>query len=220
MNHQPPAWVHLALSPARFDPYRKACGGDTAAALRLYWWNIEVSGAFYGPLHCLEIALRNALHDRLRRMHGRFDWWAVAPLDADGHRRVDQAKADLRWRGVVAPCADDVVAELTFGFWVSLLSRRYDRRFWVPVLHTAFPHYRGRRDDLHRDLNTMRLFRNRVMHYEPVHDRPLSQRHATLYRMLDHLGPDFAAEVRRLDRVPQVLASRGDVCAGGRRPTF
>jgi hypothetical protein len=220
MNHEPPAWIHRALSLARFDRYLKVCGGDTAVALRLYWWNIEISSAFYGPLHCLEVALRNALHDRLCRAHGRLDWWRTTSLDADGHRRIDQAKAEVRRRGIVAPGADDVVAELTFGFWVSLLSRRYDRRLWVPVLHEAFPRYRGRRDDLHRALNTMRLFRNRVMHYEPVHDRPLSDRHATLYRMLGYLGPSFAMEARRMDRVPQVLARRADVCAGNLEAKF
>jgi hypothetical protein len=220
MNHEPPAWLHRALSPARFEPYLKACGGDTPAALRLYWWNVEVSSAFYGPLHCLEVALRNALHDRLRQGYGRVDWWAVASLDDEGRRRIAQANAELRRRGVIGCGADDVVAELTFGFWVSLLSRRYDRRFWVPTLHRAFPSYRGRRDDLHRDLDTIRLFRNRVMHYEPIHDRPLPARHATLYRLLGYVDPDFAVEARRLDRVPEVLARRGDVCAGSHRSRF
>ncbi len=37
--------------------------------------------------------------------------------------------------------ADDLVTELSFGFWVSLISRTYDRPLWVPALHRAFPHH-------------------------------------------------------------------------------
>lgn len=189
-------------------------------ALRLYWWNVEVSAAFYGPLHCLEVALRNALHDHLAQAYGRPDRWDVAPLGGGGRRAVAEALGKLRRRGVVACTADDVVAELTFGFWVSSLSRRADRTFWVPVLHAAFPGYRGRRARLHRDLDTIRLFRNRVMHYEPVHDRPLIAKHSMLYQLLGYLGPEFAARARALDRVPEVLARRDEVCSGDHSPRF
>jgi hypothetical protein len=189
-------------------------------ALRLYWWNVELSAAFYGPLHCLEVALRNALHDRLAPAYGRADWWDVAPLGDDGRRAVGRALGKLRRRGVVAYTADDVVAELTLGFWVSLLRRRADRTLWVPVLHAAFPGYSGRRVRLHQDLETIRLFRNRVMHYEPIHDRPLAVRHAMLYQVLGYLGPDFAARTRVLDRVPEVLAQREQICSGDRPPRF
>ena len=58
----PPPWILTALSRPRFDSYVRATQGDVDTAVRLYWWNIEISTAFYGLLHCLEVALRNALH--------------------------------------------------------------------------------------------------------------------------------------------------------------
>ncbi|TDD69993.1 hypothetical protein E1293_35185 [Actinomadura darangshiensis] len=210
-------WTRGALSPARLAPYLAAVDGDLAAAMRLYWWNLDASAAFYGPLHWLEITLRNALHAELCRAHGRRDWWASARLLGDGPRNVAQAKSKLRARGVTRPSADDIVAELTFGFWVSLLSRRADRYFWVPALHRAFPEFAGPRRELHAELNTARRFRNRVMHYEPIHHYGLAADHGRVFRLLGYLSPECAAAARRQDGVPDVLARRPDVGAVGDR---
>ncbi|WP_345392536.1 hypothetical protein [Nonomuraea salmonea] len=58
----------------------------------LYQWNVQVSEAFYGPLHCLEICLRNAEHDQLRNRFGTDDWWRVAPLNMSEAAKVTAAK--------------------------------------------------------------------------------------------------------------------------------
>lgn len=225
MNSQPPVWLHQALSPARFTSYIAASAGDAERAQRLYWWNLRASAAFYGPLHCLEVALRNALNECLREAYGRETWWSAAPLSPEGRRKVDRARANARKNlgrrdGARRLVPDDVVAELTFGFWVELLSRRNDRAFWVPCLHRAFTGYSGRRDALHRDFLSMALFRNRVMHYEPIHHRDLAKDHQTVYRLMEYIAPELAREARRLDRVPTVLARRDDVCAGVHASSF
>jgi hypothetical protein len=214
------------LSLPRLRRYIRAAHGDAQVAERLYWWNIEVSAALVGPLHCLELTLRNALHNALVRHHGRPDWWVVAPLNERGRRLVDAARrsCERRLRGSRLPRStpDDMVAELTLGFWVSLLSHAsgYDRYFWVPVLHAAFPHYRGRRGDLHDELTTLVLLRNRVMHHEPVHHRHLAADHDTIYRVLGYLSPELAKEAQAMDRFPAVLAARADVLGGARAPQF
>ena len=211
-----PLWILDALSRPRFASYLTAVEGDAEAAMRLYWWNIEISSAFYGLLHCLEITLRNALHDQLRTHVGCVDWWRVAQLSNDGARKVAAAMRKLAQRGVRPISANDVVAELSFGFWVSLLSRgaAYDRKLWVPTLHNAFPHYTGPRQPLHENFVTMLLLRNRIMHHEPIHHRDLAADRAKIYRLLGYLSPAMAVELEALDRVPGVLARRGDVCAG------
>ncbi|QUH05284.1 hypothetical protein HUO13_34935 [Saccharopolyspora erythraea] len=206
-------WVHGALSTARFDRYRTAADGDAEVALRLYQWNIELSEAFYGPLHWLEVSLRNALNERLRRRFGRDDWWAVAPLRSNGQHKVAHAKHKLRRKEVVEPTADDIVAELTFGFWVSLLSRSNDRDFWIPALHGAFPHYSGPRDQLHHDLIRMLDLRNRIMHHEPIFDGDLTTHRERIFRLLGYLSPHVVAQVRQHDRGPEVLMRWGG--AGG-----
>lgn len=42
-----PDWIRDALSQARFAPYLAKTGGDIDTAIRLYWWNIDISAAFY-----------------------------------------------------------------------------------------------------------------------------------------------------------------------------
>src|ERR1700721_1161807 len=100
--------------------------------------------------------------------------------------------------------ADDVVAGLSFGFWVSLLSRTYDRYLWVPALHKAFPHYSGSRRELFDNFDAMRRLRNRVMHHEPIHHRHLEADHAKIYRLVGYITPDAVVWLQRFDRVPAV----------------
>jgi hypothetical protein len=202
-----PDWIRDALSSSRFAPYLVRVDGDLAAAIELYWWNVDVSAAFYMPLHCLEVALRNALHRQLIVAFGQDDWWRVAPLQRKGPQLVADAQRKLADRGRPAT-ADNVVAELSFGFWVSLVSRSYDRDLWVPHLHKAFPHYRGSRADLHDGLNTVLLFRNRIMHHEPIHHRHLEADHRTIGRLLGYLSVGMAGQLASYDRVEQVLKQR------------
>jgi hypothetical protein len=221
MTSEPPAWVRGTLSHPRFAAYRRAAAGDAEVALRLYWWNIEVSAAFYGLLHCLELSLRNALHVQLGNRYGRADWWRVVRLTDEGARTIAAARDKLVRRGAQVD-VDDIVAGLSFGFWVSLLSRgaAYDRQLWVPALHEAFAGYSGPRKQLHDNLLAMVLFRNRIMHHEPIHHRDLAADHAKIYRLLGYLSPELAKEVQTFDRVPDVLARRTDVCRGHQSPRF
>jgi hypothetical protein len=221
MSTEPPEWIRDLLSAPRLGPYLRASNGAAAVAIRLYWWNAAVSAAFYGPLHCLEIGLRNALHCQLRGYYGRADWWSVAPLTSDGVRRVKEASVKLS-RTSPHPSPDDVVAALTFGFWISLLSRgaSYDRTLWVPTLHRAFPYYSGRRAALHDNLVAMLRLRNRVMHYEPIHHRDLAADRAKIYRLLGYISAEATREVAPLDRIPEILSRRNRIWNGDDPPRF
>jgi hypothetical protein len=201
-----PPWITEALSAPRFTPYLVAVGGDSAAAMRLYWWNVEVSEAFFVSLHWVETAFRNALHDRLRRYFGTEHWWDVAPLHHDGRAKVVAARQTSRMIAKHPGSADPVVAELSFGFWVSLLGSRYHRTIWVPALAAAFPGLA--RKAVHTDYRHVLVLRNRIMHHEPIHRRHLAADHATLHRLLAQLSPTALAQVQSHDRVPAVLGRR------------
>ncbi len=177
-------------------------------AEELYRWNLQVSEAFLPALSCLEIALRNAVHDQLTAKYHRPDWWAVAPLNGHDADKVQSVARDIQSRRRGIPAPDDIVAELSFGFWVSLLSRQYDRSLWHSSLHLAFPGYRGDRHSLHDKLDSVRRFRNRIMHHEPVHHRHLAADHVKIYTLLGYIEPEAAAWLGRFDRVPEVLAVR------------
>lgn len=203
-----PDWIRDGLSAPRFAPYLVKTGGDLRAAIDLYWWNVTISAAFYAPLHCLEMALRNSIHQQLAVNFGRTDWWDAAPLNKSGLRIVSDTRSKLADRRARAVTDDDMVAELSFGFWVSLVSSTYHRTLWVPCLHKAFPFHRGKRGPLHRDLHTMLLFRNRIMHHEPIHHRHLEADHRTILRLLGYLSPAMAEQLKSYDQVEAVLRNR------------
>ncbi|ASO18614.1 hypothetical protein FHR81_003022 [Actinoalloteichus hoggarensis] len=102
------------------------------------------------------------------------------------------------------------MAELSLGFWVSLISRgqSYDRTLWVPALHRAFPHYQGKRKVLHDNLTTVRLLRNRIMHHEPVFYRDLRADHMKIKRVLGYISPRMVTLLAVVDRVDEVLCGR------------
>ncbi|QMU74232.1 hypothetical protein GXP74_34145 [Streptacidiphilus sp. P02-A3a] len=203
-----PEWFTRGFSAPRLKPYLAAVGGDADAALRLYLWNTEVSGAFYGPLHWAEVILRNTLHDNLNTYFGPKVWWESAPLLDGTLRKIQDATTLCQRKHPRATTADDIVSELTFGHWVGLLASRYDRTLWVPTLHDAFPGYRGRRDHLHTRLQSLLKLRNRISHHEPIHHLPLEADHATIYEVLRYVNPDAARELRSYDQLPSILSQR------------
>ncbi|GAA2298182.1 Abi family protein [Nonomuraea roseoviolacea subsp. roseoviolacea] len=203
-----PMWVERTFSAPRFGPYLNAFPGDWLTAWNLYRWNMEVSAAFYIPLQCLEISLRNAEHDRLRAHYGHDDWWRSAPLGRDQLGKVAKAENDACRKGDRRASPDDIVAELPFGFWASLLNRAHDRYLWVPVLHRAFPGYRGDRETLRDNFRSVVLLRNRIMHHEPIHHRHLTADHDKIYRLLGYIEPEVIVWARASDQVPEVLTRR------------
>lgn len=206
MSAEHPGWIN-ALSEARFRGYLKTAGGDVDVAARLYQWNLDVSAAFYSPLHWLEVTLRNALHEQLRAWCGRDDWWSAVPLRKKGPQLVHQAERNLaKEKGSFT--VDDVVAKLSLGFWVSLVSRQYDRDLWRAALHKSFPHFRGPRGDLHEDLEAVRCLRNRIMHHEPIHHLDLLGHRERVYRVLRHLSAGLPGHAASADRIPEVWEQR------------
>ncbi|GAA4865269.1 hypothetical protein [Saccharopolyspora cebuensis] len=210
-DEQSTAWVQRALSPARLAPYLAAAGGGTAAALELYRWNLDLCAAFYPPLHWCEIALRNAMHSQLRSYFGAHHWWDVAPLNENGRSMIGKARDDLAKRGRrETHTPDDIVAAVPLGFWVSLTSRgdRYDQTFWKHSLYFAFPHLTATRRVLHRDLNGIREFRNRIMHHEPIFNRNLPNQRDRVHRVIGYLSTPLYDETIRVDRIQTVLAAK------------
>lgn len=213
-------------SAARLGPYLAACNGDRAGALRLYAWNIEMTAAFWGPIAVLEIAVRNTMHDALRA--GRNDDWRndeAVHLMPRERRAVDGATDTLARRGVARPTADQVVAATSFGFWVGLTDAgvprhptlSYETVLWQPRLRTAFPHLGTlRRKGLHRLLDDVRRFRNRLAHHEPIHTAPLGRIRDDITRIAGIVSPDAERLIVDSSRIDPVLARRDEALNAGR----
>jgi hypothetical protein len=174
-------YLKNTLSVKRLDKYLAAVEGDLDKALKLYEENTRLSEAFYSPLQCLEVCLRNGLHTRLCSTFGE-DWMTNGKphLEEGARLSIDKIIEDLT-KAEHATTPDDIVAELNFGFWVGLMGPAYDNTLWRQTLYKSFLAAGGqKRSTVHRRFNTLRRFRNRVAHHEPIFHRPLEQMHTEI----------------------------------------
>lgn len=200
------------LSEARLGPYLAATDGSLTGALRLYDWNARVSSAFHEELHYIEVGLRNAMDRQLAawslELGARSSWYCDprVPLTPPTRTKVATARSNAT-RGGRPELHGKVVAELTLGFWWSLLSDDYNRRLWQPCLRYAFD---GpvRRTRLHAELDELRRLRNRIAHHEPIHARDLAVDHQRVLDVAGRISPRLGARVQAVSRVPSVLLER------------
>ena len=205
------------ISTPRLSPYVVACGGDTSEAVRLYTWNVEASAAFWGCVHALEVGLRNRMHDKLVLRFRRQDWWNTPGLrlhrvtqDQLRSGQIAAAKVAKKSSRPVVP--DDVVAALSFGFWSGILGpggvSQYETQFWQPALRRAFPGYVGTRKALHKELESLRFFRNRLAHHEPIFARHLAADLESILRVAGYMSADLAKYIDSHNTVHETLARR------------
>ena len=160
------------FSTERMGRYYAAYPNDLNKAILHYQSNIELSSSFYACLSVFEVALRNSLNRELITMFGREDWYRVIPTTPglnDLNYYIKEAQKHISKRGEIVT-APKIVAELTFGFWVSLMNSQYERVLWHD-LRRAFPFMpkkQRQRNNISAPLNNFRAFRNRVFHNEPI----------------------------------------------------
>lgn len=223
-----PAKLSLSsfLSTPRFNDYLDRCGHDSTEAARLYAWNHEIASTFLGPLAILEIAMRNTMNSVLSAEFGP-DWisdpHSCNLLPGDRKKFEDTAARIQNQKGKPAS-NDQIVASSSFGDWVRLLDSgdarskmfNYDKTLWEPALQYAFPNREevGRKE-LHGKLNSLRSFRNRVVHHEPIHQRNhrrLIEEIVSTVELIDH---DAAKLIRDGNGVLDSVTSRGDSIRNG-----
>ena len=108
---------------------------------------------------------------------------------------------------------DKIVAELTFGFWVTLLNSEYELTLWKG-LRQAFPHmpkkYRKRKN-VSSPCNALRKLRNRVFHHESIcWDLDyITEIHDRLILVLGWMNSDMPAWLEKVDNFSKVV---DDIC--------
>ena len=159
---------------------------------------------------CAETPCRAQEKARPRRAESgaQQPWYAdpAVPLTSPSRRKIASARINASRDGRVE-VHGKVVAELSFGFWWSLLGHEYNRRLWQPCLRSAFDGS-VRRAQLHSELNELRLLRNRIAHHEPIHGRDLDQLYVRLLGVAERISPLLRSRIEVTSRVPSVLGCR------------
>ncbi|MDP1738204.1 MAG: hypothetical protein Q8L23_12290 [Caulobacter sp.] len=200
------------LSDERLGTYLTAAGFDLDRALKLYVWNAQVGEAFHLPIQAVEVGLRNRMTAAFATAFGS-DWWKderfLNLLDDDRNADIRQVRLRILNRKL-SPVTGQIVAGLSFGFWVGMLHKRYNPPLWGGHLRSAFP-------SLPKDRNRASLavaagqvatLRNRIWHHEPIIKRDLSAEYGAVMTLLEWISPEKAAWVRPYCRVPQLLRQK------------
>ena len=188
MNEEQLNALWATLSRPRMAQYLEATGEDRERALQLYVWNARIGAEFHFCIQTCEVALRNRIGAILRAEFG--DTWfreaAYLALIDDGRQAdLDQAATRIRNRKQ-ALTNDQVVATLSFGFWVGMLEPRYNPAIWAAHLRAAFPGLPdGRaRTSVHQSAVSALTLRNRIFHHEPLISLDLSKTHSDISNLL------------------------------------
>jgi hypothetical protein len=209
--------LQSSLPRVRLETYRPQ-GGSDLDMITNYFWDIALAEALVPALHGVELALRNSLHTELTKVYGTEMWFRrPGVLEAGQQRQLNDALVTLSTRRV-PPTAGQIVAELSLGFWVALLTDPYQQRLWQPrryaLLKAVFPHVSGlSRQRIHRRYNFIRLrIRNRVFHDEAIWDRPnLRRDHADIREAIRWINPTLDQAIGALDRFDRVLNGRAQL---------
>lgn len=214
-------WIEDWLGVPRLDRYLTTAGGDRLLALSLYEWNAQISSALQRDLAHLEVALRNAYDRAAGAWVGQGHWLrdgypqVFAPLYRQRNgRRVDmnqrsreQVRDAIREAGGSTASPDDVIAQLTFGFWRYLSTSAHDQSLWVPFLHRAFLPGTTRRQ-IDRRLERLHLLRNRIAHHEHLIGTDLGSRCTDIVAIAAALSPDLEQFLRSSTTTTHLLATR------------
>ena len=200
------------LSQARIGTYMLASGHDETRALKLYLWNAQLGEAFHLPIQSVEIALRNRINSVLVNGYGS-DWWRDATFLALADKRQNDAIAEVQARITKRGqtlVTGQIVAGLSFGFWVSMLDARYNPAVWTKQLTTGFPSLPSAisRDDLQKVARRIAKFRNRIWHHEPIFKANISDEYSTCMRALSWLCPHKLGWIKPQCKVMSILRSR------------
>jgi hypothetical protein len=212
VNEDELAAILAAISSDRFNTYLQAAGYDRLRALRLYLWNARLGEAFHTPIQAVEVALRNAVNIALSNVYTPHWWDCKGLFDLlDEERKGDLVMVLKRIRNrKLELCTGQVVAGLSFGFWVGMLDGRYNPPIWGGQLRKAFPSFpadRGRKS-LHLRVRNVATLRNRISHHEPLIGRDSLADFSNLMTLLEWICPAKALWIKPYCRVPEIVRQR------------
>lgn len=174
--------VIAGLSQERIAPYMKAAAGDAQKALKIYEKNTSRSATLYAQLQTFEVLLRNAFDRELSAPFANnnppcswfdFQSGSASLITGDLAAKVAAAKAKIIDKGYKVNHGQ-VIATLSFGFWVDLTEVKYSQTLWIPFkLFKVFPGAPKRLShaEANNFLKPFRDLRNRIAHHEPIFQR-------------------------------------------------
>lgn len=202
--------IESLFSNQRMCRYFNQFPHDEAKCIETYILNKQLSESFYCSLAVLEITLRNKINQELSKKYKRKDWytcWEQDPKMEELWQKINAVIKRLKEHGKpLTP--DNIIAELTFGFWASLFNTAYMHTLWgqLRFVFPKMPKKQRKRNVISKKLNKVRTkVRNRVYHYEPIiWNKQIKERYEDIYIILNWIEPQLSTWLKSIDRFPTV----------------
>jgi len=208
--------IRRSISVARFDSYKKS-GCSDLSAFSTYLWNIQLCESLYTGFQILEVAYRNAVHREIGNALKCYDWLSAEPgfLYDSELQDIRDAKKEIQKIRSLPVTEPFLVAEMSFGFWTSLLDSRYDR-MWPKIISGVFPNM-PRTDRTRRDVSSLmqpvRKMRNKAMHHHSIwHWADISNQHSKMMMLIAYICSNSAKMAAVLDRFPKIYSNGKAEC--------
>lgn len=165
--------IERVISIERLEPYLRHHGNNLDKAILHYKSNIAVSESFYPLLAVLEIGVRNCMDYQLSK---RFDdkyWFENYEFIKIASRyQIDQiatARSNILAQKKIIT-SGKMIAELSFGFWTSLLDVKFEMTLWksLRLSFSNCPKQIRKRKTMSAKFNGIRKLRNRIFHHEAI----------------------------------------------------
>jgi hypothetical protein len=199
------------LGTARTESFERQLQRTPVVDISIH--NQRIAAALMEDISHCELALRNCLDFRLQERLTALDVadsWLTDPtkeLEKFGgegmNRKILAARRNVMLQKKLA-VQEDVLAELSMGFWVELMSKRL-----LPVnvdLREAFEGLKGRDvRKLNWDLTQLKNLRNRVAHHHRVIHRDLLADYSLILKVAKLIHPQLAKLIAITSRTPGLI---------------
>jgi hypothetical protein len=213
MKHINPSLLIDVFSRSRILPYLDSCE-NLQMAIEKYQANIILSEAMIPTLNYLEICLRNRVNQAIQKYYCQ-DWLLNIPpkllISSQDQKKIVEIKARILRKSKRELSHDDILAQMTFGFWCSFFHRKYDPLLWhkKEAMKILFPNLARairRRIYIEQRILKIKEIRNRIAHQEPIWNNKLSVEtvHSMCHELIGAMSTDALEMLKEIDRFPRV----------------
>ena len=186
--------IEKSISPERLAAYQ-ADGASNETALARYIYNIELSKSLYPIINIFEVTLRNSIDKALAKFFDLTEWNDVMLFTETERRMINEAKTKIVQKNQTYS-HNRLVSELTLGFWVALMGRKYNTQkfqFFIikNILHGC-PSEQKSTTAVQKNLAEIRFLRNRIAHHRRIlHWTDLDQKHDLILDFIRWMSQDM-----------------------------
>ena len=162
------------LSSSKLKPYLDI-EKDQEKAIKLFVYNLKLSSELYKLIHVFELSTRNIFDIFLSKRYDR-NWINRNDLLTGNNGKNNKLIIDIS--NAKNNCKnkknkDDIISNLSLGFWVNLLSSSNNDKIWQPSLRKIFFGYN--RNEIHDIFMNIKDIRNRIAHHETIFNKKIDK---------------------------------------------